>query len=188
MHEVQLAGVKEERETFHGLILPTAEEKQTLRRVAGKMPASCYYLCAVEFAERASYYGCNQVYKNFIRAPLPPDGPGTGAAGSINSKYGAGALGKGSATASAMTEAFKFLSYALPIFFGWLADTKYGRFKMICWGVAICGVAHSKFPSQSTYYLDWQYFAASRLPAVTTLQLLSHSSYRCNRRLTRFYN
>ncbi|KAK6854145.1 peptide transporter protein [Apiospora arundinis] len=142
VNEVQLAGIKEERETFHGLILPTAEEKATLRRVAGKMPASCYYLCAVEFAERASYYGCNQVYKNFIRAPLPPDGPGTGAAGSINSKYGAGALGKGSATASAMTEAFKFLSYALPIFFGWLADTKYGRFKMICWGVAICGVAH----------------------------------------------
>ncbi|KAI5868388.1 POT family-domain-containing protein [Durotheca rogersii] len=41
-----------------------------------------------------------------------------------------------------MTEAFKFLAYALPIYFGWLADTKYGRFKMICWGVAVCGVAH----------------------------------------------
>ena len=34
------------------------------------------------------------------------------------------------------------MAYALPVFFGWLADTKYGRFKMICWGVAICGVAH----------------------------------------------
>lgn len=40
------------------------------------------------------------------------------------------------------TEAFKFLAYALPVFFGWLADAKYGRFKMICWGVGICGVAH----------------------------------------------
>lgn len=106
------------------------------------MPATCYYLCAVEFAERASYYGCFQVYKNFIRAPLPPGGNGAGAAPSLDSEYTAGALGKGSVTATAMTEAFKFLAYALPVYFGWLADTKYGRFKMICWGVAICGVAH----------------------------------------------
>lgn len=128
------------RETFHGLVIPTPEESATLRRVAGKMPATCYYLCAVEFAERASYYGCFQVYKNFIRAPLPP-GSSTGASGA-GSEYTAGALGKGSVTATAMTEAFKFLSYGLPVYFGWLADTKYGRFKMICWGVAICGVAH----------------------------------------------
>lgn len=125
----------------HGLILPTEEDKKTLRRVAGELPASCYYLCAVEFAERASYFGCFQVYKNFIRAPLPPGGPGTGASGK-GSQYTAGALGKGSVVATAMTEAFSFLSYALPIFFGWLADTRYGRFKMICWGVAVCGLAH----------------------------------------------
>ncbi|KAK9773884.1 putative Peptide transporter PTR2 [Seiridium cardinale] len=127
-------------ETFHGLVMPTEEEKSTLRRVAGSMPITCYYLCAVEFAERASYYGCNQVYKNFIRAPLPP-GSTTGASGA-GSEYTAGALGKGSVTATAMTEAFKFLAYALPVYFGWLADTKYGRFKMICWGVGICGLAH----------------------------------------------
>lgn len=128
-------------DTYHGLVLPTEEEKATLRRVAGKMPKTTYWLCAVEFAERASYYGCNQVYKNFIRAPLPPGGPGTGAT-APGTDYTAGALGRGPVTASAMTEAFKFLAYALPIYFGWLADTKYGRFKMICWGVAICGLAH----------------------------------------------
>ncbi|KAI0010033.1 POT family-domain-containing protein [Xylariaceae sp. FL0662B] len=132
---------KDGHETLHGLVLPTEEEKLTLRRVAGKMPATCYYLCAVEFAERASYFGCFQVYKNFIRAPLPPDGNGTGAT-TPGSDYTAGALGQGSVVATAMTEAFKFMTYALPIYFGWLADTKYGRFKMICWGVAICGVAH----------------------------------------------
>jgi dipeptide/tripeptide permease len=130
-----------ERETFHGLVVPTEEELSTLRRVAGKLPMTCYLLCAVEFAERASYYGCFQVYKNFIRAPLPPDGNGTGAS-APGSQYTAGALGKGSVTATAMTEAFKFMTYALPLYFGWLADTKYGRFKMICWGVAICGLAH----------------------------------------------
>ncbi|ORY61724.1 uncharacterized protein BCR38DRAFT_348331 [Pseudomassariella vexata] len=132
---------EDEHANFHGLVLPTEEERNTLRRVAGKMPASCYYLCAVEFAERASYYGCNQVYKNFIRAPLPPDGNGSGAT-KPGSEYTAGALGRGAVTATAMTEAFKFLAYALPVYFGWLADTKYGRFKMICWGVAVCGVAH----------------------------------------------
>lgn len=28
---------------------------------------------------------------------------------------------------------------ALPIFGGWIADTRWGRFKTICIGVAICG-------------------------------------------------
>lgn len=34
------------------------------------------------------------------------------------------------------------LVYALPVFFGWLADAKTGRYTVIVWGVAICGVAH----------------------------------------------
>ena len=36
---------------------PTEEELATLRRVPGKLPAVAYLLCAVEFCERASYYG-----------------------------------------------------------------------------------------------------------------------------------
>ena len=36
---------------------PTPEELQTLRRVPGKLPTVAYLLCAVEFCERASYYG-----------------------------------------------------------------------------------------------------------------------------------
>lgn len=176
-------------ETYHGLVLPTEEEKATLRRVAGKMPASCYYLCAVEFAERASYYGCNQVYKNFIRAPLPAGGNGAGAVPKGNTQLTAGALGRGSVVATAMTEAFKFLAYALPVFFGWLADTKYGRFRMICQGVAICGIAHiimiiSSIPSVlqsgnaigpfalSLYMLS---IGAGKLLCFLFMPLLSHS-------------
>lgn len=132
---------EEQHADFHGLILPTEEEKATLRKVAGKMPVSSYVLCAVEFAERASYYGCNQVFKNFIRGKLPEGGNGAGAPPK-GSELTAGALGKGSVTATAMTETFKFLAYCLPIYFGWLADVKYGRFWMICAGVAVCGVAH----------------------------------------------
>lgn len=36
---------------------PTEEELATLRRVPGKVPVIAYLLCAVEFCERASYYG-----------------------------------------------------------------------------------------------------------------------------------
>ena len=36
---------------------PTPEELTTLRRVPGKVPTIAYLLCAVEFCERASYYG-----------------------------------------------------------------------------------------------------------------------------------
>jgi hypothetical protein len=43
----------------NGHQIPTEDELQSLRRVAGKMPMTTYLLCAVEFAERASYYGCN---------------------------------------------------------------------------------------------------------------------------------
>lgn len=32
--------------------------------------------------------------------------------------------------------------YVLPIFFGWLADTRTGRFNLICYGVIVFGVAH----------------------------------------------
>lgn len=55
-------------ETYdNGQVIPTAEEMATLPKIAGKMPWTCYLLCGVEFAERASYYGCKQVFKNFIR-------------------------------------------------------------------------------------------------------------------------
>ena len=36
---------------------PTEEEMATLRRVPGKLPTVAFLLCAVEFCERASYYG-----------------------------------------------------------------------------------------------------------------------------------
>ena len=36
---------------------PSEEEMHTLRRVPGKLPVVAFLLCAVEFCERASYYG-----------------------------------------------------------------------------------------------------------------------------------
>jgi hypothetical protein len=50
---------------------PTAEERATLRKVCGRIPATAWLLCLVELAERASYYGSSVVYGNFLQFPLP---------------------------------------------------------------------------------------------------------------------
>lgn len=110
-HHITLAPLHDNMDD-HGHIMPTEEELETLPRIVGTMPWSAYMLCGVEFAERASYYGCKQVFKNFIRAPLPVGGNGAGAPPRGSQKT-AGALGKGTVIASAMTDAFTFLAYAL---------------------------------------------------------------------------
>jgi hypothetical protein len=58
---------------------PTEEEKKTLRRVAGKLPTVAYFICAVEFAERASYYGVQPLFQQYVNRPLPAGGNGFGA-------------------------------------------------------------------------------------------------------------
>ena len=93
-------------------VVPTEEELMILPRVAGTIPWSAYILCVVEFAERSSFYGCNNVLKNFIRAPLPEGGNGAGAPPRGSQKT-AGALGKGTVIAGAMTDSFKFMAYAM---------------------------------------------------------------------------
>ena len=76
-----------------------------------------------------------------MRAPLPVGGNGAGAP-RRGTQDTAGALGKGTVVASAVTTSFKFLAYGLPVFAGWLADTKWGRFKTIWIGTIVFGVAH----------------------------------------------
>lgn len=81
-------------------------------------------------------------FTNFINRPLPKGGNGLGAPARGATNQTAGALGKGQSTASAITQSFKMMVYALPVLFGWLADTKTGRFRLIWWGVVICAAAH----------------------------------------------
>ena len=121
---------------------PTEEERLTLRKVADSIPAVAYTLCFVELAERASYYGVQTVFNNFIEFPLPAGGNGSGAVPKDNPNGTAGALGKGVQFASALTILFTFLAYVIPIFGAWVADTKMGRYKTIALGVIICGVSH----------------------------------------------
>ncbi|OCF43946.1 POT family proton-dependent oligopeptide transporter [Kwoniella heveanensis CBS 569] len=123
---------------------PTDEEYSTLRKVPGKIKWVTIAMCLIELAERASYYGCSGVVKNFVNRPLPKGGNGAGAVapGAEGENQTAGALGKGSVKASAVYNAFIFLAYVIPIFGGIVADTKWGRFKTISVGVAIGFVAH----------------------------------------------
>ena len=50
---------------------PTEEEASTLRKVAGSIPSTAYLLCIVEFSKRASYYGVQTIFSNFMQFPLP---------------------------------------------------------------------------------------------------------------------
>ncbi|KAL6817676.1 hypothetical protein V8C40DRAFT_253540 [Trichoderma camerunense] len=120
---------------------PTEEEFATLRRVPGKIPTVAYLLCAVEFCERASYYGCAQIWTNYINRPLPKGGNGYGSP-PPGSQATQGALGLGEQIANATSQSFSLLAYCLPLIVGYLADTRFGRFPMIFWGVIICGVGH----------------------------------------------
>lgn len=121
---------------------PTEEERVTLRRVADKLPTVAYVMCAVEFAERGSYYGIQPLINNFVNRPMPVGGNGAGAP-ARGTQQTAGALGLGTVKASAVSQSFSLLAYSLPLVFGWLADTKTGRFKLICYGVGVFGVAHA---------------------------------------------
>jgi MFS family permease len=154
----QLQPLEREVTSDDGYPLPTAEESKTLRKVAGSLPLVSFALCLVEFAERASYYGAKTVFSNFIQFPLPEGmylsngvfrkyanaaegGNGAGAPPRGTQKT-AGALGMGLQASSGLTLLFIFLSYVIPIFGGWWADVHIGRYKAICVGVLICGVAH----------------------------------------------
>lgn len=122
---------------------PTEEEMKTLRRVPGSIPMVAYLICIVEFCERASYYGVQPLLTNYVNRPLPDGGNGYGAPPrTAGDQQTAGALGMGTVAANAVGNSFSLLAYSLPLLFGWLADAKTGRFKLICWGVLVFGVAH----------------------------------------------
>lgn len=76
-----------------------------------------------------------------MQYPLPKGGNGAGAP-PRGTQETAGALGKGIQFSVAIGLLFLFLAYVIPIFGGWIADSKLGRYKTILIGVLICGVSH----------------------------------------------
>ncbi|CAN8096793.1 unnamed protein product [Discula destructiva] len=120
-----------------GLEKPTEEEMHTLRRVSGKIAWAAFTVAICELAERFSYYGSSILYTNFVVQSLPP-GSNTGAGFSGQS----GALGLGSKAGQGISLTNQFFAYLVPLFGGWLADAKLGRYKTIHIAIAVGMVAH----------------------------------------------
>ncbi|ABN66728.1 proton-dependent oligopeptide transporter, POT family [Scheffersomyces stipitis CBS 6054] len=129
-----------------GLRIPTDEESETLRRILGRASYASYLICLCELAERASYYSVTGILSNFIQRPMPKDSPhGWGAPADRNSSVSAGALGQGLQAANALTLLLTFLAYCVPLYGGFVADTRIGKFKAIWVGVIAGFVSHVLF-------------------------------------------
>ncbi|KAI3538682.1 POT family protein [Colletotrichum filicis] len=118
---------------------PTEEELNTLRRVSGPIHWGIYTIAFAELCERFSYYGSSVLYTNFVMRPLPP-GSTTGA--TYGADIPAGALGMGQRASQGVSLVNQFWAYLVPLFGGWLADSKLGRYKVIHIAIAVSTVAH----------------------------------------------
>jgi POT family proton-dependent oligopeptide transporter len=121
-----------------GLEFPSEEELATLHRVSDALPWTAYMIAVVELAERFSYYGASAVFVNFIQQPLPP-GSRTGAGGASGQS---GALGGGQQMSTGLITFYQFWSYVCPIGGAYIADTYWGRYKTVCWSVAVAMLGH----------------------------------------------
>ncbi|KAF7369698.1 putative peptide transporter ptr2 [Mycena venus] len=121
-----------------GLVFPTDEERQTLRRVSDTVPWNAYLIAMVEAAERFSFYGSSVVFTNFIQHNLPA-GSHTGAGGPNNVS---GALGKGQQTSTGIGTFYQFWCYVTPLLGAYIADAHLGRYNTIIIAVLIALVGH----------------------------------------------
>ncbi|KAE8225928.1 hypothetical protein CF319_g1406 [Tilletia indica] len=120
---------------------PSEAEIATLRRVPASIPVSAFLVALLELAERLSYYGAVQVFQNFVQRPLP-DCSTTGASACAGPNASSGALGYGQRAATAISNTNNFWVYIMPILGAWIADSRLGRFKTVCWAVLIAIVGH----------------------------------------------
>ena len=98
---------------------PSCQRSRLTYRVDAPLKWAAIAMCIVELAERASYYGCKDVFANFVRGPLPIGGNGAGAvaSGAMGEDQTAGALGMGSVAASATTSTCRSISWVFCLIF-----------------------------------------------------------------------
>lgn len=125
-----------------GLAIALTADRNKYRRIKTRPPLVCYLILIVEFAERGSYYGVQGILNNFIMRPLP-DGSTTGRVYHENDN--AGALDMGIPAANGLTMLLQFMAYVMPLFGGYLADAKFGKFKAIMIGVWVGLLSHILF-------------------------------------------
>ncbi|OWB55212.1 hypothetical protein B5S28_g1080 [[Candida] boidinii] len=121
--------------------VPDNIDLTNLKKTTGSPPKIVYLICFVELAERASYYGITGCLTNFIQRSLPDNGNGWGAP-PVNSQQNAGGLGLGLQLASFLNQMLTFLAYLLPLYGGYLSDTKWGKMKSIWFGTIIGALGH----------------------------------------------
>lgn len=78
--------------------LPNQHQRDTLRRVGDKLPASTWLVAAVELCERFTYYGASGLFQNYVQKPYA-------------GRLGEGALGLGHQGATGLTTFFQFWCY-----------------------------------------------------------------------------
>ena len=99
-------------------VWPTEEELVTLRRVPDKIPIKIYTIAYVEMVERLSYYGCTQVFTNFIQQPAPT---ASGACANPNSdECQPGGYGLGQQASTGLTTFNSFWNYFTPLAGAWV--------------------------------------------------------------------
>ncbi|KKA30144.1 hypothetical protein TD95_002802 [Thielaviopsis punctulata] len=119
---------------------PTEEDLKTLPRISGPINWAIYTIAFAELCERFSYYGSAVLYTNFVNRPLP-EGSTTGASHGTSANT-PGALGMGTKAAQGISLVNQFWAYLMPLFGAWLADAKYGRYKVIHVAIAVSTIAH----------------------------------------------
>ncbi|OUT20202.1 hypothetical protein CAS74_004944 [Pichia kudriavzevii] len=126
-----------------GLAIATLEDKFKYRNVKTRPTIAAMLILICEFAERGSYYGTQGILTNFIMRPLP-EGSTTGKV-MPGHTGNAGALGLGLKDANALVTLLQFLAYVCPLFGGYLADDRLGKFKAIMIGVWVGILSHLLF-------------------------------------------
>ena len=119
---------------------PTAEDLATLRRVPDKFNWNILTIGFIELCERFSFYGCVQVFTNYIQHPLPP-GSRTGSIG--NDPDGQpGALGLGQRASTSLGTFNQWWTYTSPLAGAYIADAYLGRYRTICWALLVGIIGH----------------------------------------------
>ncbi|ONH69268.1 Peptide transporter PTR2, partial [Pichia kudriavzevii] len=126
-----------------GLAIATLEDKFKYRNVKTRPTIAAMLILICEFAERGSYYGTQGILTNFIMRSLP-EGSTTGKV-MPGHTGNAGALGLGLKDANALVTLLQFLAYVCPLFGGYLADDRLGKFKAIMIGVWVGILSHLLF-------------------------------------------
>ncbi|VEU19343.1 DEKNAAC100581, partial [Brettanomyces naardenensis] len=125
-----------------GMAVAVPEDKTRYRVIKTRPSFVCYLILLVEFAERGSYFGVQGILNNFIMRPLP-EGSTTGRV--FHDNDNAGALNMGIPAANGLTMLLQFMAYVMPLFGGYIADSRIGKFKAIMIGVWIGLLSHLLF-------------------------------------------